>query len=82
MHVFTGDDQSTRLRTFEDSAHFAGAVDSSKMVYIGTALSAGGEWRIRKGLAAQLSYRAPRRACAGTYASGPAHTSRPCQHRT
>lgn len=57
MHVFTGDDQATRLRVFTDSDRFGEAVDSSKMVYFGTALSAGGEWRVRKGLAAQMSYR-------------------------
>jgi opacity protein-like surface antigen len=57
LHLFTGDDQATRLRTFSDSTRFGTATDSSKMVYFGTALSAGGEWRMRKGLAAQLSYR-------------------------
>jgi hypothetical protein len=57
VHLFTGDDQSTRLRTFNDTSRFLGAVDSSKMVYVGTAMSVGGEWRIRKGLAAEVSYR-------------------------
>ena len=57
LHLFTGDDQATRLRTFSDSTRFASAIDSAKMVYFGTALSAGGELRVRKGLAAQLSYR-------------------------
>ena len=57
LHLFTGDDQATRLRTFTDSTRFGGAIDSSKMVYFGTALSTGAEWRIKKGLAAQISYR-------------------------
>lgn len=57
VHLFTGDDKATRLRTFTDSVRFGAAVDSSLMTVFGTALSAGGEWRMRKGLAAQLSYR-------------------------
>lgn len=56
-HLFTGDNLVALERTFADSLRFGNVIDSSRVVYFGTALSVGGEWRVRKGLAAQLSYR-------------------------
>lgn len=57
-HLLTGDNLVVVTRTFNDSVRFGRVVDSSRVEYLGTALSVGGEWRVRKGLAAQLSYRA------------------------
>lgn len=56
-HLFTGDNLVALNRTFADSTRFGNVIDSTRAVYFGTALSVGGEWRVRKGLAAQLSYR-------------------------
>ena len=56
-HLFTGDNLVSISRTFADSTRFGSVLDSTRVVYFGTALSVGGEWRVRKGLAAQLSYR-------------------------
>lgn len=57
-HLLTGDNLVTVTRTFSDSVRFGRVIDSSRVEYFGTALSVGGEWRVRKGVAAQLSYRA------------------------
>ena len=56
-HLFTGDNLVARERTFEDTLRFGSVLDSSRVVYFGRALSLGGEWRIRKGLATQVSFR-------------------------
>jgi hypothetical protein len=56
-HMFTGDNLVARTRTFADSTKFGNVLDSSRVIYFGTALSVGGEWRVRKGVAAMLSYR-------------------------
>ncbi len=56
-HLFQGDNLVAIARTFDDTTRFGNASDSSRAVFFGTALSLGSEWRIRKGLAATLSYR-------------------------
>lgn len=56
-HLFNGDNQVVVSRTFSDTLKFGNVNDTSQVVYFGTALSVGGEWRIRKGLATMLSYR-------------------------
>ncbi len=56
-HLFTGDNLVVLTRTFADSSKFGNVNDSSQVVYFGKALSVGGEWRVRKGLAAMASYR-------------------------
>ncbi|MBL0171452.1 MAG: hypothetical protein IPP90_12090 [Gemmatimonadaceae bacterium] len=56
-HMFTGDNLVARSRTFADSTKFGNVLDSSRVVYFGSALSVGGEWRVRKGFAAMVSYR-------------------------
>ena len=56
-HMFTGDNLVARSRTFADSTKFGNVLDSSRVIYFGSALSLGGEWRVRKGLAAMVSYR-------------------------
>jgi hypothetical protein len=56
-HLLTGDHLVVVTRTFSDSVRFGRVVDSSRVEYLGTALSVGGEWRVRKGVAAQFSYR-------------------------
>lgn len=56
-HLLTGDNVVVVTHTFEDSIRFGNVTDSSRVGYFGTALSVGGEWRIRKGLAAMVSYR-------------------------
>jgi hypothetical protein len=56
-HMFTGDNLVVVSRTFTDSAKFGNVNDSSQVVYFGNALSVGGEWRVRKGFAAMVSYR-------------------------
>lgn len=57
-HIFTGENTAVRQRTFSDTLKFGGTLDSSKVTYIGTAVSFGGELRLFKGLAAAASYRA------------------------
>lgn len=57
-HIFTGENTAVRQRTFSDTLKFGGTLDSSKVTYIGTALSFGGELRLFKGFAAAASYRA------------------------
>ncbi len=56
-HLITGDNIVARTQTFDDTTRFGGVLDSSRVIYFGTALSVGGEWRVRKGLAAMASYR-------------------------
>lgn len=56
-HMFTGDNLVARSRTFADSTQFGNVLDSSRVVYFGSAFSVGGEWRVRRGLATMLSYR-------------------------
>ncbi|WP_043581372.1 hypothetical protein [Gemmatimonas phototrophica] len=56
-HIFTGDNTASRERTFADTLQFGSTLDSSKVTYIGTALSFGGEARLFSGLSAILSYR-------------------------
>ncbi|MCC6241913.1 MAG: hypothetical protein IT353_03690 [Gemmatimonadaceae bacterium] len=56
-HLLTGDNLLVRTRTFDDTSSFGSVLDSSRVVYFGTALSVGGEWRVRRGLAAMASYR-------------------------
>lgn len=56
-HLFTGDHLVAISRVFDDTVKFGSVNDSSRVVYFGTALSVGGEWRVRKGLAAMASYR-------------------------
>lgn len=56
-HLVTGENLVARTQTFEDTLRFGGVVDSSRVVYFGTGLSVGGEWRLRKGFAGMLSYR-------------------------
>ncbi len=56
-HLLTGDNIVARTRSFNDTTRFGSVLDSSRVVYFGTALSVGGEWRVRKGLAAMVSYR-------------------------
>ncbi len=56
-HLITGENLVARSQTFDDTSRFGGVIDSSRVVYFGTALSVGGEWRMRKGLAAMFSYR-------------------------
>jgi len=57
-HIFTGENTAVRQRTFSDTLKFGGTLDSSKVTYIGTAVSFGGELRLFKGFAAAASYRA------------------------
>jgi hypothetical protein len=56
-HLLTGDNLVARVRSFDDTTRFGTVIDSSRVVYFGTALSIGGEWRLIKGLAAMASYR-------------------------
>ncbi|WP_396205524.1 hypothetical protein [Gemmatimonas sp.] len=56
-HIFTGEHQATRQRSFADTLLFGGTLDTSKVTYFGTALSFGGEAQLIKGLAVALSYR-------------------------
>lgn len=56
-HMFTGDNVVARSRIFADTTKFGNVLDSSRVVYFGSALSVGGEWRVRKGLAAMASFR-------------------------
>lgn len=56
-HLITGDNLVVLERSFNDSVRFGDVLDSSRVEYFGTALSVGGEWRVRKGLAAMASYR-------------------------
>jgi len=57
-HIFTGENTAVRQRTFSDTLKFGGTLDSSKVTYIGTAVSLGGELRLIKGFSAAASYRA------------------------
>jgi len=56
-HLVTGENQVARVRSFVDTLRFGSVSDSSRVVYFGTGLSVGGEWRVRSGLATMLSYR-------------------------
>ncbi|WP_353266701.1 hypothetical protein [Gemmatimonas sp.] len=56
-HIFTGDNTAARERTFADTLRFGSTLDSSKVTYIGTAISIGGEAQLFKGVSATLSYR-------------------------
>lgn len=60
-HIFTGENTGVRERTFADTLRFGSTLDSSRVTYIGTAVSIGGEVRLFKGLAAAASYRAGNR---------------------
>lgn len=57
-HIFTGENSAERARTFADTLRFGSTLDSSKVTYIGTAISLGAEVRLFKGLSAAASYRA------------------------
>lgn len=56
-HIFTGENTAVRERTFSDTLRFGSTLDSSKVTYIGTAISLGGELRLVKGFSAAMSYR-------------------------
>ncbi len=56
-HLFTGDNLLVRSRNFDDTTVFGSVLDSSRVIYFGTALSVGGEWLVGRGLAAMMSYR-------------------------
>jgi len=56
-HLFTGDNVLVRSRNFDDTTVFGSVLDSSRVIYFGTALSLGGEWSVGSGLAAMMSYR-------------------------
>jgi hypothetical protein len=56
-HLFTGNNLVAVSRTFADTLKFGNVNDTSSVVYFGTGLSVGGEWRVSKGFAATLSYR-------------------------
>ncbi len=56
-HLLTGENLVARARSFDDTTRFGTVIDSSRVVYFGTALSLGGEWRVTRGLAAMASYR-------------------------
>ena len=57
-HIFTGENTAVRERTFADTLRFGSTLDSSKVTYIGTAVSVGGELRLIAGFSAAASYRA------------------------
>jgi hypothetical protein len=57
-HIFTGENTAARERTFADTLRFGSTLDSSKVTFIGTAISLGGEAQLFKGVSATLSYRA------------------------
>jgi hypothetical protein len=57
-HIFTGENTAVRERTFADTLRFGSTLDSSKVTYIGTAVSVGGEVRLIAGFSAAGSYRA------------------------
>lgn len=56
-HLFTGDNLVARKQKFSDSLSFGSITDTSQVTYFGTALSAGADVRLLKGLAATMSYR-------------------------
>jgi hypothetical protein len=56
-HLYTGEHRATRERTFADTLAFGSVLDSSRVTYFGTALSAGGEATLGKGFTALASYR-------------------------
>lgn len=56
-HLFTGDNLVARKQKFSDSLSFGSITDTSQVTYFGTALTAGADVRLLKGLAATMSYR-------------------------
>ncbi|MBY0489206.1 MAG: hypothetical protein K2R93_05150 [Gemmatimonadaceae bacterium] len=56
-HLFTGDNLVSRKQKFSDTLSFGSVTDTSQVTYFGTALTAGADVRLVKGLAATMSYR-------------------------
>ncbi len=56
-HIYTGENQATRERTFADSLAFGNVLDSSRVTFFGSALSVGGEATLGKGFTVLGSYR-------------------------
>jgi hypothetical protein len=56
-HLFTGDNLVSRKQKFSDSLSFGSVTDTSRVTYFGTAITAGADLRLFKGLAATMSYR-------------------------
>lgn len=56
-HIYTGEHQATRERTFSDSLAFGNVLDSSRVTYFGSALSVGGEASLGLGFTVLASYR-------------------------
>jgi hypothetical protein len=55
--LITGDNLVARKQKFSDSLSFGSVTDTSAVTYFGTAITAGADVRLIKGLAATMSYR-------------------------
>lgn len=56
-HLVTGDNLVARTQAFSDTLAFGSVKDTSLVTYFGTALTAGADVRLFRGLAATMSYR-------------------------